>query len=97
MNIFKNHCFTFLLLTLTSPKAYAEKLADYSIKNYLLINLVTFIRNEYFWSVGIILAITFVLDYDYYIQNKLKVTFSRFTIFAAVLGIFICTVIKLFY
>lgn len=89
-----------LTLCLFSFSAYAEYNPSKAVDDTLGIMKqggLNFIYNNYLLSVFIVLLVTFGFDYDYYVQNKLKVEFSRFTTIFAIIGVCACTIIKLFY
>ena len=97
MNIFKKRYFTLLLITFFHLEASANDSVNFLSKDYLITILLNFIQNNYWFCLAIILFVTFVLDFDYYVQNRLQIKHSKFSMLIALIGIIFCTIIKLFY
>jgi len=90
----------FLLICSFSFNAYAGFDLGKGVKASLSaipIFILGFISDNYPLSLLVVLLVTFGFDYDYYIKNKLRVNFSRFTTIVAIAGVFTFTIIKLFY
>ena len=90
----------FVALCFFTFEAYAEYNPSKAIDDTLGIlkqGGLNFIHNNYCLSIFIVLLVTFGFDIDYYVKNGIKIHFLRFTTTVALIGIFICTVIKIFY
>jgi len=90
----------FVALCFFSFEAYAEYNPSKAIDDVFGIMKqggLNFIHNNYLLSIFIVLLVTFGFDLDFYVKNGIKIQFSRFTTIVALIGVLICTVIKIFY
>lgn len=71
--------------------------AAYSVYKNFTDSVFEYIYNSYFYAIALILLLTFVLDFNYYLNNRLKFKLLRITTCLAISSILFCTYVRFTY